>query len=155
MMKSYSVFHIEQEMEFEKFNCFFANFLRYSFGRTKVVSTVVEREHTPGITRQICFAYKLTGFNMIKSFTKRYFLLDYGYILENHFYFVNEPNYCFKPSLSRIICVNNSLKVLSPRYEDPSTHLFDTSSFCTFIIYREKEIGFVPKFFSKYFLGQK
>ena len=58
---SCSVFHIEQVMEFEKFDCFFVNFLRSSFGRIKVMSTVVEREYTPGITRYICFAYQLTG----------------------------------------------------------------------------------------------
>ena len=57
MMKSCSVFHTEQKMEFEKFNCFFVGFLRSSFGRIKVMSTVVEREYTPGITRHICFSY--------------------------------------------------------------------------------------------------
>ena len=49
MMKSCSVFHIEQNMEFEKFDCSFVEFLRYSFGRIKVISTVVEREYTPDI----------------------------------------------------------------------------------------------------------
>ena len=34
-------------MDFEKFNCFFVNFLKYSFGRIKFISTVVEREYTP------------------------------------------------------------------------------------------------------------
>ena len=137
-------------MEFEKFNCFFVG-----LGRIKLISTVVEREHTPDITRQICFAYKLTGFYMIGDFTERYFLTDYGYILEKNFYFVNKPDYCFKPSLSRVFCVNSSVKVLSSRYEGPSTHLFRTSSFCTFIIYREKEISFIVNFFSKYFFGPK
>ena len=37
-------FHIEQKMVFD--------FLRYSFGRIKVISTVVEREYTPDITWQ-------------------------------------------------------------------------------------------------------
>ena len=155
MTKSYSVFHIEQKMEFEKFNCFFIDFLRYSFGRIKVISTVVEREYTPDINWQICFAYQLTDFYMLRGFTERYFLTDYSYILENHFYFVNVPDYCFKPSLSRIFCVNSSVKVLSPQYEGPSSHIFRTSSLCTFIIYRKKEIGFVAKFFSKYFFGPK
>ena len=50
MMKSCSVGHIEQKMEFEKFNYIFIDFLRYSFGRIKVISTVVEREYTPDIT---------------------------------------------------------------------------------------------------------
>ena len=50
MMKSEPVFHIEQKMEFEKFNCLFMDFLRQSFGRIKVVSTVVERKYTPDIT---------------------------------------------------------------------------------------------------------
>ena len=155
MMKSYSDFLIEQKTEFEKFNYFFVDFLRYSFGRIKVISTVVEREYTPDINWQICFAYQLTDFYMLRGFTERYFLTDYSYILENHFYFVNVPDYCFKPSLSRIFCVNSSVKVLSPQYEGPSTHIFRTSWLCTFIIYRKKEIGFVAKFFSKYFFGPK
>ena len=50
MMKSCSVFHTEQKMEFEKFNCFFVDFLRSSFGGIKVKPTVVEREYTPDIT---------------------------------------------------------------------------------------------------------
>ena len=57
--------------------------------------------------------------------------------------------------LSRIFCVTSSIKVLPPQYEGPSTHIFHTSSLCTFIIYRKKEIGFVAKFFSKYFFGPK
>ena len=61
MMESCSVFHTEQKMEFEKFNCFFLGFLRSSFGRIKVVSKVVEREYTRDITRYIGFAYQLTG----------------------------------------------------------------------------------------------
>ena len=108
-------------MEFEKFNWFFVDFLIYSFGRIKFISPVVERE--------ICFAYQLTGFYMIRDFTERYFLTDYT--LENHFY---------KPSVSRIFCVNSPVKVLSPRYEGPSTHLFCTSLLCMFIIYRKKDI---------------
>ena len=48
-MKSYSVFHTEQKMEFENFNCFFVDFLRSNFGGIKVKPTVVEREYTPGI----------------------------------------------------------------------------------------------------------
>ena len=122
-MKSCSVFHIEQKMEFEKFNCFFIIRL---------------------YTRQ-----KLSDFYILRSFIERYFLTDYSYILENHFYFVNAPGYCFKLSLSRIFCVNSSIKVLSPQYEGPSTHIFCTSSLCTFIIYRKKEISFVANFFSK------
>ena len=61
MMKSCSVFLIEQKMVFEKVNCFFVDFLRSSFGRIKVMSTVVEREYTPDITRHNDFAYQLTG----------------------------------------------------------------------------------------------
>ena len=71
MMKSYSDFLIEQKTEFEKFNYFFVDFLRYSFGRIKVISTVVEREYTLDITRQICIAYQLTGFYMRRGFTDR------------------------------------------------------------------------------------
>ena len=155
-MKSFSVFHIEQKMEFEKMNCFFIDFLKYTFGRIRHISTIVEREYTPDITWQICFAYQLTGFYMIRGFTERYFLTDCSYILENHFCFVNALDCSFKPSLFRIFCVNSSVKVLSPQYEGPSTHIFRTSSLCTFIIYRKKEIGFVAIFFSKYFfLGQR
>ena len=76
MMKSYPVFHIEQKKEFEK-----CHFLRYSFGKIKVISTVVEREYTPDITRHVCFAYQLTGFYKIRGFTDRYFLTDYSFIL--------------------------------------------------------------------------
>ena len=50
MMESGSVFHTEQKMEFEKFNCFFIGFFKSSFGKIKVILTVVEREYTPGIT---------------------------------------------------------------------------------------------------------
>ena len=81
MMKSYSVFHIQRKTEFEKFNCFFVDFLRYSFGR--IISTVVEKEYTPDKTRQISFAYQLTRLYMIRGFAERYFLIDYSYILEN------------------------------------------------------------------------
>ena len=93
---------------------------------------------------------------MLRGFTERYFLTDYSYILENHFYFVNVPGYCFKPSLSRIFGVNSSVKVLSPQYEGSSTHVFFTL-LCTFIIYKKKkEIGrLVAKFFSKCILDQR
>ena len=87
------------------------------------MSTVVERDYTPGITRQICFAYNLTAFYMIKGFTERYFLTDYGF--RKPLYFVNEPDYYFKP-LSRIFCVNSSVIVLSFRSEGPTTHPFCT-----------------------------
>ena len=55
---------------------------------------------------------------MTRDFTERYFLIDYRYILKNLFYFVNVPDYCFKPLLSRIACVNSFVKV----YEDLSMH---------------------------------
>ena len=160
-MKSYSIFHIEHKMEFEKFNCFLANFLRYSFGRIKVISTVIERELyiRHNATDLLCisidwFLYArryIIPCYMTRGFTERYFLTGYGNILENDFYFVYAPDYCFKPSLFRIFCVNCSIKVFSLRHEGLSTHLFRTSSLCMFIIYRKKEIGFVAKFFSKYF----
>ena len=155
MMKNCSVVHIEQKMEFVKFNRFFVDFLRYSFERMKVISTMVEGEYTPEIAWQICFVYQLTGFYMIIGFTERYFLTDYSYILENHFYLVNAPDYCFKLSLYWILCVNSSVKVLSSQYEGSSTHIFHTSPLCTFIIYKKKEIGFVVKIFSKYYFGPK
>ena len=139
MVKGYSVFHIEQKKEF---NCFFVNFLRYSFGRKKAISTVIEREYTPDITRQVCFAYELTSVYMIKRFTERYFITDYSYILENRFY--------FRKSLLFILVLFCLFD-----YGGPSIHLFRTSWLCTFIIYRKKEIGFVAKFFSKYLFGPK
>ena len=83
--------------------------------------------------RQFCFAYQLTGLYIIRGFTERYFPADYSYILENHFYFVIKLDYCFKPSLSRIFCVSSSVKVLSPLYEGPSTHLFRISSKLTLL----------------------
>ena len=86
MMKSCAVFHIEQKMEFEKYNCFFIDFLRYSFGKTNRISTVVEKEYTPDINREIFFAHQLTGFYTIRGFTERYFLTEYSYILENHLF---------------------------------------------------------------------
>ena len=64
-MKSYSVFHIEQETEFEKYSCFSVDSLRYSLGRIKVISAVVEKEYTPDIKRQIFLTYQLAGFYMI------------------------------------------------------------------------------------------
>ena len=75
MMKRYSVFHIEQKMEFEKFDCFFVDFLKYSFRRVKVLSKVVERKYTPDV-RQICFAYQLTGSYLIRGFAEQHFLTD-------------------------------------------------------------------------------
>ena len=138
-MKSCSVFHIEQKMEFEKFNCFFIDFLRYSFGRIKVISTVVEREYTPDINWQICFAYQLTDFYMLRGFTERYFLADYIYILENTFISQMCPTIVLK--LLYLEYFDSSVKVLSPQYGDLSTHIFRTSSLWTFINYRKKEIG--------------
>ena len=103
----------------------------------------------------ICFMLQLTGFYMIRGFTERYFLTNYSYILEKHFHLVNTPDYSFKPSLPSIFYVNSSVKVLSPGYQVPSTHLFCSSLLCMFIIYRKKEISFVAKFFSKYFFEPK
>ena len=77
MMKSYSVIHSEQMMKLEKFNCYFADFLRYSFGRIKFISNIVEKKYTSDITPQICFAYQLTIF-YIRGFTERYLLTDYS-----------------------------------------------------------------------------
>ena len=144
MMKSYSVFHIEQKMEFEKFNYFFIDFLKYIFGRIKVISTLVERDYKPDKNWQIIFVYQLTDFYMLRDLNKRYFLTVYSYILEYQFYFGNVREYCFNPSLSRIFWVKSSVKVLSSQWEGPSTRIFPTLLLCTF----------VTKFFSKYFLGQ-
>ena len=74
VMKSYSVFHIEQKVNFEKFNYFLVDFLRYSFERIKVISTLVEREYISDIKRQICLAYQLTGFYMIRGFSEQFYL---------------------------------------------------------------------------------
>ena len=128
MIKSYSVFCIEQKTEFEKYNCLFVDSLRYSFGR-------IFRPFLKKSIHQICFLYSLTGFYMIGDFTERYFLTEYCYILENHFYFVNVPDYCFEPSLSRIYCVNSFVKVC----EGPSTYLFLISLLCILIINIKKK----------------
>ena len=67
-MKSCSVSHIEQKMEFKKFDYFFADFFRYNFG-FKFILTVIEKNYTPDITQQICFAYQETSFYMVRGFT--------------------------------------------------------------------------------------
>ena len=143
-----------------KVNCFFIDFLRYSFRRIKVISTVVEREYGvyTKITWQICFAYQLTGFYMVKGFTEQYFLTDYSHILENQFYFINAPDYCCKPSLSRIFCVSSSVKVLSPQYEGPSTHISYIIAF--HVHYLQKERNYLrnlrsQNFSPDIFLGQR
>ena len=82
MIKSYSVFYTEQNKEFVKFNCYFVNFLRYSFRRIKVILTVIEKDYIPDLPPQICFVYQLNGFYMIRGFTERHFLTDYSYTLE-------------------------------------------------------------------------
>ena len=123
-----TVFHIEQKTDFEKFNCFFVNFLKYSFGRIKFILTVAEREYTPDKpTDLLCIPI---DWSLHDKRFYRYFQVDYSYILENHFYFVNAPDYYFKPSLSWIFCANGSVKVLSPLYEGPSTHLLRILSLC-------------------------
>ena len=37
-------------MEYEKFNCFLIDFLRYSFGRIKAISIMVKKKYTPDVT---------------------------------------------------------------------------------------------------------
>ena len=66
------------------------------------------------------------------------FIIFINNILENHFYFVNAPDYCLKLSLSWMVCVSSSIKVLSRQYEGPLTYIFYTPSLSTFIIYRKK-----------------
>ena len=100
---------------------------------------------------------------MIRGFTERYFPADYSYILENHFYFVIAPDYCFKPSLSRIFCVNSTVKVLSPLYEGPLTHLFRISSLCLQILGKHVHItdrpfvyiGTINIFKYNFYMGQE
>ena len=46
-------------MEFENFNCFFFDFLRYSFGRRKVFSTVVERARR--LAKHVCGSYRIVA----------------------------------------------------------------------------------------------
>ena len=141
MMRSYSVFHIEQKIVFDKFNWFFDRGWRRVYTRHNA-------------TDLLCIS--IDWFLYDKKFYWTVFLNRlYNYILENHFYFVNAPDYCFKPSLSRIFWVSGSVKVLSSRYEGPSTHLSPTTSLCSFIIYRKKEIDFVAKFSPNVFLGPK
>ena len=67
VMISYSVFHIEQKMEFEKFNCFFVDFLRYSFRRIIFIWTVAEKEYALDIT-QYKFYQKLYVTATVTSF---------------------------------------------------------------------------------------
>ena len=153
MMKSCSVIHVEQNMEFEKFNCLFIDSLRF-WENESYFDRGWKRVYTRhNLADLLCIS--IDYFYMIRGSTEGYFLADCRYILENHFYIVNAPGYCFKRFLSRIFCVNSSIKVLPPQYEDPSTHIFRISSLCTFFIYRKKEIGFVVNFFSKYFFGPK
>ena len=98
-----------KKKELEKFNCFSANFLRSTFWGIKIMSRVLERKHTSGITQNICFAYQLTGFYMIEVSLNS---ISYSYILENQ---VIVPDYCFRPSLFKIFFVNSFVKALSPR----------------------------------------
>ena len=48
---------------------------------------------------------------MIRGFPERYFLTDYSRLLENHFYYLNVPDYCFTPSLSRMLYPKHFLLV--------------------------------------------
>ena len=90
---------------------------------------MVEREYAPD-TPTVLLCISVDWSLRDRGFTERYFPADYSYILESHFYFVIAPDYCFKPSLSRIFCVNSDVKVLPRLYEGPSTHLFRISSLC-------------------------
>ena len=111
MTKSYSVFNTEQKVEFEKFNCFFVDFWKYSFGRIKVILTVVGGEYTLDL---LCIS--IDWFLDDKRFYLTVFPNRlYSYVLENNFYFENAHGYCFKPCLSRIFCENSSVKLLSSR----------------------------------------
>ena len=143
MLESCSVFHIEQKIEFEKFNCFFIDFLRYSFGRIKVISTVVERECTPDITWQFSFAYQLSSFYMIRGFTERYFLTGYSYILENHFYFINAPDYRF---LVHIGTIYFSMIFVSDRRTLSTVKHNDTIRYACFFFY----VGFLSQPFTNH-----
>ena len=138
-MKTYSVLCIEQKMEFEKFNCFFVDFLRYSWESKSFFDRGWKRVYTRHNAADL-LCISVDWFLCDKRFSWTVFPNRLSYILENHFYFVN--------SLSRILCVNSSAKVFSPQCEGPSTHQFCTSLFCTFITYRKKEVS-VAKFFSK------
>ena len=76
-MISYILFYIKQQMEFEKFHCFFVDFLRYSFRRIKVISTVVEREYTLDIILHI-----MTDGNLPKvKFKTKYTKINRGYLI--------------------------------------------------------------------------
>ena len=106
IMKNCSVFHIEQKMEF---NCFLIDFFKIQFWENKTyfdrgLKRLYARHN---LTNLLCIYY-LIGFYMIRDFIERYFLTDNSFILENHFYSVNAPDYCFKP-LTRIFCVNSSV----------------------------------------------
>ena len=69
-------FHIEQEMELEKFNCFFIGFLRYSFGRIKVTSTVIDKTVYTIHNLADLSCMPIDWFLYDRGFTERYFLTD-------------------------------------------------------------------------------
>ena len=125
VMKHCSVFHIKQRMKFEKFTCFFIDFLRYSFWENK---SYFERGCKRVYTR-----HNLTDLSCMPIYwflyDKMFYLTvfpNYSYILENHFCFVYAPEYCFKTFLSWIFCVNSSVKVLYPSVviNRPTWHTF-------------------------------
>ena len=128
--KKNTVFHTEQKTDFlKRLTAFLSIFKDIVLSEQNLFRPWL-KENIHQTHRQFWFVYQLTGLYMIRGFTERYFPEDYSFILENHFYFVIAPDYCFKASLSRIFCVNSSVKVLSPLYKDPSTHLFRISSLC-------------------------
>ena len=118
MMKSCSVFHTSKRWSLKSLTAFLSVFLRSSFGRIKVMWTVVKREYTRDITRHICFAYQLNPSIWYEALLNG---ISYSFILENHFYFINAPDYCFWPSLFRIFYVKNFVKLASSirKFSDP------------------------------------
>ena len=52
--ESFSIFHLEQKTELEKFNCYLSIFSDTILA--EVVSSVVKSEYTPDIKQQIYFA---------------------------------------------------------------------------------------------------
>ena len=116
------------------------------------MSTVVEREDTPDITRHICFAYQLTGFYMIKGFTERYFLQLY---LRKALLFRKCARLLFQTFfIQNLLCKQLRKSIVTSiriSFDPYISHII-----AMHVHYLQKERnGFVAKFFSKYFFGPK
>ena len=138
-MKTYSVLYIEQKMEFENFNCFFVDFLRYSWESKSFFDRGWKRVYTRhNATDLLCIS--VDWFLCDKRFSWTVFPNRLSYILENHFYFVN--------SLSRILCVNSSAKVFSLQQRSFDPSILHIIALQVYYLQNERKVS-VAKFFSK------